>query len=127
MNTNISKFIKISTRNTALLVIDMQLDFYAPDGKAAKRGKLVREMQSISGRVHDFVHTLANSGVLVVLTKFIAGQGITPENLRIAVEKEGYDFPCIKGSGGEEFYGITPPKNATIIENHTTTHSRIPT
>jgi len=116
MNTNISKFINMNTQNTALLVIDMQADFYAPDGKAAKRGKLVSEMQSVSGRVDDFAHALADSGVLVVLTKFIAGQGITPENLQIAVEKEGYDFPCIKGSGGEEFYEITPPKNATIIE-----------
>ncbi len=116
MITSISKFINMNTRNTALLVIDMQADFYAPDGKAAKRGKLVSEMQNIARLIQNFSHTLAEAGVFVVLTKFIAGQGITPENLRIAVEKEGYDFPCIKGSGGEEFYGITPPKNATIME-----------
>lgn len=116
MKLDISKNLTLTPKNSALLVVDMQVDFYSPTGKAAKRGRPVSEMQKITKNLNDFAHKLSQAGVFVVMTKFIAGSGITPENLRKAVEKEGYDFPCIKGLGGEEFYDIKPPKNAIILE-----------
>ena len=116
MSLDISQWVKITRDNTALLVIDMQVDFYSPEGRAAKRGRPVADMQKIAKKVSDFAQSLSRIGVFVVFTKFIADKGITPENLRRAVEKEGHDFPCMKGSGGEELYGVDLPDKALIIE-----------
>jgi ureidoacrylate peracid hydrolase len=107
---------KINPKETALIVIDMQFDFYAPDGKAAKRGRPVTKMQNIVKKLEKFTKEFINMGGLVIFTRFISGENITPKNLKKAVEKEGGDFPCVKGSGGEEIYNIKVPKKAIIID-----------
>ena len=113
---NIDKWISLEPQSTALLVIDMQVDFISPQGKAAKRGKKLFQMQSITGKVEDFAQKCTDMGLLVVYTKFVSGKAITPANLNIAVLKEGSDLPCIKGSGGEELYGLKVPPGAMLIE-----------
>ncbi len=116
MKGNLSDWSSITPQNTALIVIDMQKDFYAPDGYVVKRGKLVSKMYSITKKVERFAQTLANKGILVIYTRFISKDGITPKNLITAVTKEGFTFPCVKGSGGEEIYDCAIPKEAILID-----------
>ena len=107
---------KINPHETALLVIDMQFDFYSPDGIAAKRGRPVSKMKNITEKLEKFAEEIIRLGGLVVFTRFISGDNITPQNLKTAVEKEGNNFPCIKGSGGEELFDIEAPDKAIIID-----------
>jgi len=116
MLKQLADWVTIKPSNTALIVIDMQKDFCSSDGYAAKRGKLISKIQSIAKNIHAFAQTLADKGILVIYTRFVSGENITPKNLVTAVTKEGFHIPCTKGSGGEEFYLSTKPKNAIIID-----------
>lgn len=116
MLKKLEDWVTMTPKNTALLVIDMQVDFCSPKGKAAKRGKSVLKMQNMAGKLEKFAQHLAKKGVLVIFTRFVSGAGITPENLRIAVEKEEHKIPCVKGSGGEELYNIKVSNNALVID-----------
>lgn len=113
---NIDKWLTLKPETTALLVIDMQVDFLSPHGKAAKRGKQLIYTQSIADKVNLFARKLKKMGVLVIFTKFVSSQEFTPKNLRTAIEKEGFDLPCVKGSGGEDLFGVEVPKGAKLIE-----------
>jgi len=103
MKSNISKFVSLTSQNTALLVIDMQADFYAPDGKAVKHGKQVGDMQKIAPLIDEFTGNMPRE-ILVVMTKYVTGLGITPKNLKTAIKKEGFDFPCVKKNEVFEMY-----------------------
>ena len=107
---------RIKPSETALIVIDMQYDFYSPNGNAAKRGRPISRMQKITKKLEKFVEEIIGKGVLVIFTRYISGPNITPKNLQIAVEKEGGKLLCVKGSGGEEIYKIKVPKTSFIID-----------
>jgi ureidoacrylate peracid hydrolase len=116
MTPDIHKWATLKPQNTALLVIDIQNDFCSPQGKAAQKSRQISKMQNIIGNLDIFIHKINEAGVLVIFTKFVSGPGITPENLNIAIRKEGFDIPCVKGSGGEQFYKLKPPETALILE-----------
>ena len=116
MTHGISELVTLTPENTALIAIDMQADFYSPSGKAAKRGKLLTKMQRTAPLLDAFALQLSQVGILIIVTRFIAGKNITPQNLQTAINKEGFDFPCIMGSGGEELYNFTVPKNGILID-----------
>lgn len=103
-------------KTTALLVIDMQADFYAPEGGVAKRAKKVGKMQSVAKKIDQFIVQVGDKIGLLVFTKYISGKGITPANLKKVAEKENYSLMCEKGSGQEEISGIKIPPNAIVIE-----------
>jgi ureidoacrylate peracid hydrolase len=110
------KTINLAPDNTALIVIDMQVDFCSSSGFAAQRGKKLTQIQNIIGKLDIFARKLLDLGVLVIYTKFISGVGITPGNLSKAVLNKKYVFSCIKGSGGEDLYKIEVPRGAVLIE-----------
>lgn len=106
----------IDPKTTALLVIDMQADFYAPEGGAVKRGKKVGKMQSVAKKIDQFIVQVDDKIGLLVFTKYISGKGITPVNLKKVADKEEYNLMCEKGSGLEEISGVRIPSNAIVIE-----------
>jgi nicotinamidase-related amidase len=108
--------ISLAPGNTALIVIDMQVDFCSPAGFAAGRGKKLTRIRNIIGKLDIFARTLSDLGVFVVYTKFISGKGITPGNLARAVLSKKYVIPCARGSGGEDLYNIKVPTEAVVIE-----------
>lgn len=107
---------KLILKETALIVIDMQYDFYGPEGNAVKRKRPVTKMLSITRKLEQFAQLIEEKGGLVVFTRYVSGPGITPKNLQIAVEKEGGKLLCVMGSGGEAFFGIQPPQKAIIMD-----------
>lgn len=106
----------LSPQNTALLVIDMQKDFYGQDAGTVKRGKKVDWMRQTAKRVDRFVDQMIKRGVLVVFTKYISGENVTPPNLQKVADKGGYSLACAKGSGMEEIDGVEAPKEVKVLE-----------
>jgi len=100
----------------ALLVVDMQRDFYAPDGNTAKRGKPVVRMQGVAVKMDRFVKAMADKGVRTVFTRYVSGEGVTPINLKKVADKEGYSLACEKGSGLEEIFGVKVPEGVVVID-----------
>lgn len=116
MLKKLDDWVKIKPANTALLVIDMQVDFCSQFGKAAKRGKQITHMQKIQKKLEDFATQLVDKGILVIFTRFVSGGDVTPANLKKATEKMGHNIPCVKGSGGEELWRIKVPKGALVVD-----------
>lgn len=108
--------LQIIPKTTALLVIDMQTDFYAQKGGAAKRGKKINKMQSVATKIDQFVSKVGNKIGLLIFTKYLSGKGVTPTNLQKVADKENYSLMCEKDSGLEEISGVKIPQNAIIIE-----------
>ncbi len=106
----------VEPKKVALIVIDMQADFYAPDGGAVKRGKLVSKMQSLPIKLNKSIQKVHDKIGLTVFTKYLSGKGITPLNLQRVADKEGYSLMCEQGSGLEEISGILIPKDAVVIK-----------
>lgn len=106
----------ISPEKTAFFVIDMQVDFYESEGFAAKLGRPVNAMKTLTDRLDNFVQEMSKIGVLILFTKYVSGPDITPPNLRRVADKYHYALACAKGSGLDEISGVTVPENALIIE-----------
>jgi len=106
---------KLIPKETALIVIDMQYDFYGPEGNAVKRKRPVTKMHGITRKLEQFAQRIEEKGGLVIFTRYVSGPGVTPKNLQIAVEKEGGKLLCAIGSGGEALFDIHPPQKAIII------------
>lgn len=103
-------------KKVALIVVDMQADFYAPNGGAAKRGKQVSQMNSVASKINQFVEAVHDKIGVTVFTKYLSGKGITPENLQRVANKENYSLMCERDSGLEEFSGVKVPNDALVIE-----------
>lgn len=103
-------------KKVALIVVDMQADFYASNGGAAKRGKKVSRMQSIVSKLSQFVDIVHDKIGIIVFTKYLSGKGVTPMNLQRVADKENYSLMCERGSGLEEFSGVEVPSDALIVE-----------
>jgi len=57
--------------HTALIVVDMQKDFLAPDGAFAKAGRDISEIQNIIQNCQRLIKTARTSGVLTVFIRQI--------------------------------------------------------
>ena len=108
--------LNIKPQKTALIVIDMQADFYAPSGGAAKRGKSVSQMREVATKINYFINEVGDKVELIIFTRYLSGGNITPRNLQDVAEKEKYNLMCEKGTGLEELSDVTVPHKAIIID-----------
>jgi len=60
---------KVQPAHTALLVIDMQNDFIAPDGLVGRSGRDVSAAQKLAEQLPDFIAAARRAGVLVVFIR----------------------------------------------------------
>lgn len=112
----LDQLITLKPHSTALIVIDIQVDFCSSNGFAAQRGKQLTQIQSIVPKLNIFSNQLSDIGITIIFTKFISGKNITPLNLSKAVAGKGHFIPCMKSSGGEDLYRVKLPSNAIVIE-----------
>lgn len=108
--------LKLSPHHTVLIVIDMQKDLYAPDGISAMRGRKVSHMQRLPEKINQFLKHIHSQVKLIVFTQYISGQNITPPNLALLAKMNNYSLLCKKGSRGEAFEGVSPPRGALIVQ-----------
>jgi len=108
--------LNIKPQKTALIVIDMQADFYAPNGSTAKRGKSVSQMREVATKINQFINEVGDKVELIIFTRYVSGGNITPRNLQAVAEKEKYNLMCEKGTGLEELSDVTVPHEAIIID-----------
>jgi len=104
---------------TALLVIDMQKDFYGKGGNAQLRGKPVSFMQTLPERINDFTQKLRSEGVKVIFTRFVYDPNKSPANYTEMIEAtRNKVWMCQAGSPGAEFDGVDVHKDDIIIEKY---------
>lgn len=100
---------KINPKHTALLVIDIQKDFAAPDGA---RGKAGGDLSLVDPMVHGLeklIPLAEQVGVLVLYTQQIYSRDKLNDLQKEQFDLDGKIIMCDPKTGGHEFYRIHPP------------------
>lgn len=107
----------INLHKTALLVIDMQKDFYAEGGNAVRRGKPVTLMQALPEKINQFAVTLRKQGTKVVFTEFVYDPVRSPANyVEIVGETKNSNWMCEAGTEGAKLAGVVVQNEDALLE-----------
>jgi ureidoacrylate peracid hydrolase len=108
----------ISPKRTALLVIDCQVDFGAPDGEMAKRGADMTAPQAALKKAEELVGAARAAGVTVMFVRLISRtESRVIHEARARQGEKGPNF-CVEGTHGADFIGPQPLPSETVISKH---------
>lgn len=114
---------KINPGHTALLIVDVQKDFCAPDGEYARRGLDVSMMLAMAPRLKGLIDAAREKGVFIIFiqgldgveevladvwVERIAESGLPPDRLFSVAGTEGAEF----------FPPVLPQKDDLIITKY---------
>jgi ureidoacrylate peracid hydrolase len=105
----------ISPARTALIVIDCQVDFGAPDGEMARRGADMTAPQAALVKAASLTDAARAAGVPVVFVRLVTrGES---KIAREAKQRRGDDEPelCVEGTRGADFIGPQPQVGETVV------------
>jgi Amidases related to nicotinamidase len=110
----------IRPSRTAVLIIDMQVDFAAPDGSCALGGCDMSAVPAALAAAERLAGAARKVGALVVFprlwTEPATDSLVWKERRRRAgQEREDARYPCRAGSYGAEFYGPLPQEGDLIV------------
>jgi biuret amidohydrolase len=105
--------------HTALVLVDVQVDFAAPDGLMGKRGLPLQSVDAAVERMRELLTAARTAGVKVAFVRVVTRPGTDSENF-VALMR-GLHFPLadvmpgIEGTPGAEYYKLIPePGEADI-------------
>ena len=111
----------IAPSRTALVIIDMQVDFGSPDGEMARRGADVTACQAAVKKAEALTDAARAAGVAVVFVRLLTHPGgenrIMRESKERQKENKGDSEPdlCALGTRGADFIGPQPRAGETIV------------
>jgi len=100
---------KINSKHTALLVIDIQKDFAAPDGLLAKRGRDISMVEPMIEKLQKIIATARKADVLTLYTQQIYDRSKLNDLQKEQYDLDGKLITCDIATGGYKFYKINPP------------------
>jgi ureidoacrylate peracid hydrolase len=100
----------IAPGRTALLLIDMQVDFVAPDGGLGKSGKDMTAPQAAVRQASGLADAARQAGVICVFVRLVTREQDETAFLREWQTRHGGDGPplCREGTQGAAFVGPEP-------------------
>src|SRR5690349_7982476 len=107
------------TKDSILLVVDVQNDFCHPEGLFAKAGLDLSGVQSSVERLLPVIHAARANGVPVIFVKTFHdawnnSAGFVQRQMRKAARAE----ICATGTWGAEYYRVEPTKDDCEIVKH---------
>ena len=107
----------IAPNRTALVVIDMQVDFGSPDGEMARRGADIGACQRAVAKAVQLTDAARAAGVPVVFVRLLTHPGGENRIVRESKERQGDVEPdlCVEGSRGADFIGPQPQDGESIF------------
>ena len=107
----------IAPNRTALILIDCQVDFGAPDGAMARQGADVTAAQAALAKAMVLTDAARQAGAPVVFVRLLTRPGEESPTMREAWQRRGENPPtlCGEGSHGADFIGPQPRSGDTII------------
>ncbi|HEY4078406.1 MAG TPA: cysteine hydrolase [Rhizomicrobium sp.] len=105
----------VAPNRTALVLIDCQVDFGAPEGEMAKRGADIGPAQAALAKVQQLVDAARGTGVPVIFVRYVPAEDSAVK--REAKARHGDDEPelCVPGTHGAEFVGPQPLAGEQIV------------
>jgi len=107
----------IAPNRTALVIIDMQVDFGSPEGEMARRGADVSACQQAIAKAVQLTDAARAAAVPVVFVRLLTHPGGENRIVRESKERQGDDQPdlCVEGSRGADFIGPQPQAGESIF------------
>jgi len=100
---------KLHPAKTALLVIDVQVDFCAPHGWRALRGVDTANMEAMIDHLIPVIAAARKSGIATLYTQQIYDRSrLNPRQLE-QYDLDGKIVTCDPATGGHMLYRLTPP------------------
>ena len=105
----------IAPNRTAVIVIDCQVDFGAPDGEMARRGADMTAPQAALAKAVQLVDAARAAGVEVVFVRLLTrGENDIAREARLRRGDDEADL-CVEGTRGADFVGPRPREGDTVI------------
>lgn len=107
----------IAAGRTALVLIDCQVDFGAPDGEMAKRGADVTPALAAVKQAEALALAARGAGAAIVFVRLLTHPGGDNRITREAKARRGKDETdlCVEGTHGADFIGPQPLPGETVI------------
>ncbi len=107
----------IAPNRTALVVIDCQVDFGAPDGEMARRGADMTAPQAALAKAAGLVDAARQARVKIVFVRLLTHPGGESKIAREAKQRHHDEKPdlCVEGTPGADFIGPLPQANDMIV------------
>lgn len=107
---------KLSPAHTALLVIDIQKDFAAPEGLLGKRGRDLSMVPGMLAANRKLIEAAAKASVLTLYAQQIFDRTkLTPLQLE-QYDLDGKMITADISTDGWHFHGITPPEDKVFVK-----------
>lgn len=108
--------LKLDPKNTALIIVDVQVDFCSPDGKSAKYGGGLKHMEEIIPKIGTFHQKMNDYGLLTIFTRYISKKSNSPGNIEL-LRSLSKLFPiCLEGEKGADLYKLRPDVGDLVID-----------
>jgi nicotinamidase-related amidase len=117
----------IAPQRTALVLVDFQVDFGAPDGGMARRGKDMTAPQAALARAQALTDAARAAGVRIVFVRLLSHPGAASRIEREAKQRDCDNQPdlCVEGTRGAAFIGPQPLAGEIIVsKTHFSAFSR---
>jgi len=110
----------VSPARTALLVIDIQADFAAPDGAMARQGADMRAIAPAVDAAARLVAAARAAGVACIFTRVVTAAHLETPVEREARARRGMSGPgiCREGTPGAAFVGPLPQQDEPVVTKH---------
>lgn len=108
---------KLTSKNTALLVMDLQNDFCSEKGILAKDFNAdVSSIHKMIPKLEKFIENLRNLNVKIIFTKQYEIPEGAPKTIKTLFERGKLTPKCVPNSWGSDFYKIKPLDTDIVLE-----------
>jgi ureidoacrylate peracid hydrolase len=117
----------VAPSRTALVLIDMQVDFGSPDGEMARRGADVTACQAAVQKAEELADAARAAGVPIVFVRLLTHPGGENRIMAESKARQGDTEPdlCVEGTRGADFIGPQPRAGEAIVsKNHYSAFAR---
>lgn len=112
----------LNPKHTAILVVDVQIDFVSSEGKAAKKhGHDISHIQKTIDTINKLLDKARKIGLPVIFTKYVDGLRYRkgPGLRRFEkLEKKEENMLALEGTEGVDFYGVERLDDDKVIIKH---------
>ncbi len=110
----------IDPARTALVIVDVQNDFAAPDGAMAQVGCDLSDVERTIDRIEDLIAAARTAGATLAFIRVVTQASTDSKALKLFYERQGYPADaldmCRAGAPGVDYYRVAPKAGDIEIE-----------
>jgi ureidoacrylate peracid hydrolase len=110
---------RIDPSHLAVLVVDIQNDFCAPDGYLGRKyGCDEAANEALAARNVALTDSARDAGALIVWIQAIYDPVYLSAPMLMKAQSKDNDVRCVDGSWGAEFYKVAPKEGDLVVRKH---------